>query len=74
MTGDTSPVCTNRRPGCPAAGDGGAAEARWQWYASFEFVECSGVSIGVLVVSIDHLTPMLRIAAGTVAPVVQSSR
>jgi Nuclease-related domain len=29
---------------------------------------------GVLVVSIDHLTPMLRMAAGTVPPVVQSSR
>ena len=29
---------------------------------------------GALVVSIDHLTPMLRMAAGTVPPVVQSSR
>jgi hypothetical protein len=29
---------------------------------------------GVLVVSIDHLTPMLKMAAGTVAPVAQSSR
>jgi hypothetical protein len=29
---------------------------------------------GVLVVSIDRLTPMLRMAAGTVPPVVQSSR
>jgi hypothetical protein len=37
--------------------------------ASFELVECSSVSRTCSVVSIDRLTPILKIAAGTVSPV-----
>jgi hypothetical protein len=42
--GAISPGRTSRRYGCPAAGEGGTAEALWQCCASFVLVECSGRS------------------------------